>query len=169
MTPIPSSPAKQLTLPPFAREKNPTVAPWNRRERSDLSHRTQLLLVFCGIGALLTTGCAGVGCCLTFTSENQSQVQYTIFGFGRVTLPSNGQTDVIASRATALGLSFIDSPGMKFSLGYHASRLLIIPRQDANVIVEAKSCGQEGISLVAKFTGDTPILASKGDGKWNIE
>ena len=169
MTTTHSSATAQLTLFPLTRENNPPLNPWGRHARSDWPHRAQLLLVFCGLSALLTTGCAGVGCCLTLKSEDQSHVQYTIFGFGRVTLPSNGQTDVIASRATAFGLSFIDSPGMKFSLGYHASRLVIIPRQDANVIVEAKSCGQEGISLVAIFTGETSILASKGDGKWNIK
>lgn len=106
-------------------------------------------LVMCGLCAL--NGCANIGCCLTSISNEESQISYTVFGFGRITVPVKGTTDVVASRVTALGFTWADQPGLRASMGYSTSSILMIPRKDANVLVEAKSCGPTGIAVRTFF------------------
>lgn len=86
-------------------------------------------LIFC---AFMLNACSP----LEFKGKDNS-IQYVILGFGVVTVPkSEDEIAITAAKATTLGISISNQPGLRFSLGYTSGFFLTIPDHAKNVRLE---------------------------------
>ena len=84
------------------------------------------------LSALMLNACSP----MAFRGKDNS-IQYVILGFGMVTVPkSEGEVAVTAAKATTLGLSISNQPGLRFSLGYTSGFFLAIPDHAKDVRLE---------------------------------
>jgi hypothetical protein len=73
---------------------------------------------------------------LEFKGKDNS-IQYVILGFGVVTVPkSEDEIAITAAKATTLGISISNQPGLRFSLGYTSGFFLTIPDHAKDVRLE---------------------------------
>ena len=98
------------------------------KRRKWIPIKTAWLILF----ALILSACSP----LAFKGKDNS-IQYVILGFGVVTVPKpQSEVAITAAKATTLGLSISNQPGLKFSLGYSSGFFLAIPDHAKDVRLE---------------------------------
>ncbi len=89
-------------------------------------------IVWLMLYALVLSACSP----LAFKGKDNS-IQYVILGFGVVTVPKpQNEVAIIAAKATTLGISISNQPGLRFSLGYTSGFFLTIPDHAKDVRLE---------------------------------
>lgn len=99
----------------------------------------------------IVTGCSSSPCCISTKFENDSSINYVVIGFGIVSVPKPAvKSGAYATKTKSLGIMLSDQPGLKSSIGYATSSVIVVPENTNNTIIEASTCREEdGIHVYA--------------------
>jgi hypothetical protein len=75
--------------------------------------------------------------CVVTVNEKNNASHHLIIGFGIVSTNETPNTSIIATDVTALGITVVDRPGLKFGIGYTASTVVTVAPGATDVRVEA--------------------------------
>lgn len=105
-----------------------------------------LIIIF-----FILSGCSSSTCCVSTKLENDSFINYVVIGFGIVSVPKPAiKGGAYAARTKSLGIMLSDQPGLKSSIGYATSSVIVVPANTNNTIIEARTCKDEdGIHVYA--------------------
>jgi hypothetical protein len=112
-----------------------------------MSGRNVVLIII----IFIVAGCSSSPCCISTKFETDNFINYIVIGFGIVSVPKPAmKSGAYAAKTKSLGIMLSDQPGLKSSIGYATSSVIVVPENTNNTIIEASTCREEdGIHLYA--------------------
>jgi hypothetical protein len=82
--------------------------------------------------------------------ESDTYLNYVIFGVGVVRVPKPERIGAIVTRLDAFGIALSNDPSLGAGVGYTGNRVIFVPEDAADVLVEVGACTDGGMFVHAE-------------------